>query len=101
MVGPYMLLLCLYYNHLIIASDLCLILNHIQIIKIFFYAVLWKCLFDIEYTVLKTFIYGTSTMAYLVWSYCTLLHSFLFNIMVLLDWCVNIYLDHIKYLFHQ
>ena len=38
MVGPFMLLLCLYSSHLIIASahnDLCLILNHIQIIKIF------------------------------------------------------------------
>ena len=37
MVGPYTLLLCLYSSRLIVASahnDLCLILNHAQIIKI-------------------------------------------------------------------
>ena len=32
-----------------------------------FYSVLWKCLFDIEYSILQTFIYWTSTMAYLFW----------------------------------
>ena len=32
-----------------------------------FYSVLWICLFDIEYSILKTFIYRTSTMAYLFW----------------------------------
>ena len=63
-----MLLLCLYSSRLIIASahnDLCLILNHTQVIKIApqFYSVLWKCIFDIEYFILKIFIYRTSTMA--------------------------------------
>ena len=69
MVWPFMLLLCLYSSHLIIASahnDLCLILSHIQIIKIFLFiclhrtAVLFYSLkmpIDIEYSILQTFIY--------------------------------------------
>ena len=32
-----------------------------------FYSVLWKCLFDIKYSILQTFIYWKSTMAYLFW----------------------------------
>ena len=61
-------------------NDLYLILNQNKLLKFSwlyvynapqFYSVLWKCLFDIEYSVLKNSIYRTSTMAYLFWSYCT------------------------------
>ena len=78
MVGPYMLLLCLYSSHLIIASahnDLCLILNHIQIIKNFlgYMSTMHRSFilfFENAYltlNILKTIICRTSTMAYLFW----------------------------------
>ena len=44
-----------------------------------FYSVLWKCLFDIEYSILQTFIYWTSTMAYLFWYiYIRNIYNYLF-----------------------
>ena len=113
MVGSYMLLLCLYSSHLIIASahnDLCLILNHIQIIKNFLVicvqctAVLfcslkmpiwhWKFYFknlyiQNVYNGLFILIYGTSIIAYLCRSFfCSILfYSNFLYVCILLECC--------------
>ena len=57
------------------------------------YSSLWNCLV-VEYFVLWIFLYRTSTMAYLCWSYFTWIHSDSFYSITLLDWRACCCMDH-------